>query len=162
MLYLNNILLHIELNPRINLSKATDYAIRTLLISVHFRTLKLTISRIFKFQLHYIKTLTLFYEGGNFVLHPKVIPTTSIWVKLHKNVVRYVLEIYFPSIFQQNQHYQQVTWPPYDVIMEFAINSMVKLSQNQKCCNFVKNWYIRTKFYQEVYFKDCKTSKIKF
>ena len=81
---------------------------------------------------------------------------------VHKNVVRYVLEIYFPIIFQQNQNYQQVTWPPYDVIMEFAINSMVKLSQNQKCCNFVKNWYIRTKFYQEVYFKDCKTSKMKF
>ena len=98
--------------------------------------------------------------GDNFVLHPKVIPITSIWVKLHKNVIRYVLEIYFPSIFQQNQNYQQVTWPPYDVIMEFAINSMVKLSQNQKCCNFVKNWYIRTKFYQEVYFKDCKTSLI--
>ena len=130
MLYLNNILLHIELNPRINLSKATDYAIRTLLISVHFRTLKLTISRIFKFQLHYIKTLTLFYEGGNFVLHPKVIPTTSIWVKLHKKVIRYVLEIYFPSFFQQNLNYQQVMWPPYGVIMEFAINSTVNLPQN--------------------------------
>ena len=73
-----------------------------------------------------------------------------------------MLEIYFPSFCSQNQKYQQVTWPTYDVIMEFAINSMVKLSQNQKCCNFVKNWYIRTKFYQEVYFKDCKTSKMKF
>ena len=73
-----------------------------------------------------------------------------------------MLEIYFPNFFQQNQNFQRVTWPPYDVIMEFAINYMVKLSQNQKCCNYVKNWYIRTKFYQEVYFKDCKTSKMKF
>ena len=96
--------------------------------------------------------------GGNFVLHPRVIPITSIWEKLH--VIRYVLEIYFPSIFQQNHNYQQVTWPPYVVIMEFAINSMVKLSQNQKCCNFVKNWYIRTKFYQEVRFKVCNLSKM--
>ena len=120
------------------------------------------IGKIF-WEIAFFCILTLFEEGGdNFVLHPKVIPITSIWVKLHKNVIRYMLEIYFPSIFQQNQNYQQVTWPPYDVIMEFAINSMVKLSQNQKCCNFVKNWYIRTKFYQEVYLKDCKTSKMKF
>ena len=41
---------------------------------------------------------------NNFVLHPKIIPITSIWVKLHKNFIRYVLEIYFPSIFQQNQN----------------------------------------------------------
>ena len=109
------------------------------------------------------KYLTLFEEGGdNFVLHPKVIPITSFWLKLHKNVIRYVLEIYFLSIFQQNQNYQQVMWPPCDVIMEFAINSMVKLSQNQKCCNFVKNWFIRTKFYQEVHFKDCKWSEMNF
>ena len=74
--------------------------------------------------------------GGNFVLHPKVIPITSIWVKLHKNVIRCVLEIYFPSFFQQNQNYQQVTWTPYGIIMEFTMNSTVKLPQNQKCCNF--------------------------
>ena len=52
----------------------------------------------------------------NFVLHPKVIPITSIWVKLHKNFIMYVLEIYFPSFFQQNQNHQQVTWPPYKLI----------------------------------------------
>ena len=57
MLYLNNILLRIEFNPKVNLSEATDCAIRTLLISVHFRVLKLTICRIFKFQLHYIVIL---------------------------------------------------------------------------------------------------------
>ena len=73
-----------------------------------------------------------FYEGrDNFVLHPKVIPVTSIWVTLHKKVIRYVLEIYFPSFFEQNQNYQQVTWPSYEGIMEFAINSTVKLTQNQ-------------------------------
>ena len=32
----------------------------------------------------------------------------------------------FPSFFQQNQNYQPVTWPPYDVILEFAINSTAK------------------------------------
>ena len=31
-----------------------------------------------------------------FVLHPKVIPITSILAKLHKKVMIYVLEIYFP------------------------------------------------------------------
>ena len=100
--------------------------------------------------------------GDNFVLHPKFIQKSSIWPKLHKNIFRYVLEIYFCNFFQQIQIYQQVTWPPYDVIMEFDINSMVKLSQNQKCCNFVKNWYIRTKFYREVHFKDYKWSKMNF
>ena len=108
------------------------------------------------------QSLTLSYEGDNFVLHQIFSPIISIWVKLHKSVVRYVLEIYFPYFFQQNKKSQQVTWPAYDVIIEFAIISTVKLLQNQKCCNFVKNWYIRTKFYQEVYFKDCKTSKMKF
>ena len=80
-----------------------------------------------------------FIEGDNFVLHPKYIPESSIWLKLHKNVFRYVLEIYFPIFLQQIQIYQQIKWPPYDVIMEYAINSTVKLSQNQKCFNFVKN-----------------------
>ena len=98
--------------------------------------------------------------GDNLVLHPEGITITSIWDKLHENVIRYVLEIYFPSFCSQNQKYQQVTWPTYDVIMEFAINSMVKLSQNQKCCNFVKNWYIWTKSYEEVLSKDFKLSEM--
>ena len=34
-------------------------------------------------------------RGQYFVLRPKFIPITSIWVKLHKNVFIYVLEIYF-------------------------------------------------------------------
>ena len=46
--------------------------------------------------------------------------------------------------------------------MEFALNSMVKLTQNQKCCNFVKNWYLRTKFYQEVHFQDSKSAEMDF
>ena len=37
--------------------------------------------------------------GDNFVVHQKCIPITSIWVKLHKNVIKYVLEIYFPNCF---------------------------------------------------------------
>ena len=57
MLYLNSIFLHIELNPKIDLSEATDCARRTLLIFVHFRILKLTICRIFKFWLHSIEIL---------------------------------------------------------------------------------------------------------
>ena len=84
----------------------------------------------------------------------------SIWVKLHKNVVRYVLEIYFSCFFQENKNSQQVTWPAYDVIFDFAMNSMVKLLQNQKCCNFDKNWYMKTKFYQKVHFKDCNSSEM--
>ena len=99
-------------------------------------------------------------EGDNFVLHKKFFPIISIWVKLHKNVVRYVLEIYFPCFFQENKNSQQVTWPAYDVIFDFAMNSMVKLLQNQKCCNFDKNWYMRTKFYQKVHFKDCNSSEM--
>ena len=50
-------------------------------------------------------------------------------------------KIYFPIFFQQNQNCQQVAWPPYDVIVNFAINSTVKLQQKQKCWNFDKNWY---------------------
>ena len=74
--------------------------------------------------------------GDNFVLHLKVIPKISLWAKLHKDDIRYVLEIYFPSFSQVNQNYQQLY-----VIMEFAINYTFKLPRNQKCCNFVKNWY---------------------
>ena len=76
--------------------------------------------------------------GGDFVLHSKFFLITSIWAKLHENVITYVLKLYFPNFFQQNQNFQQVTWHPYDVIMEFDINSTVKLPQNQNCCNFVK------------------------
>ena len=39
---------------------------------------------------------------------------------------------YFPSFLQQNQNHQQVTWHPYEVIMDLAINSTVKLPRNQK------------------------------
>ena len=100
--------------------------------------------------------------GNNFVLHQKIFSMISIWVKLHKSVVRYVLEIYFPCFFQQNKKSQQVTWPAYDVIMKFAMSLMVKLLQNQKCYNFVKNRYIRTKFYQKVLFKDCNSFDMSF
>ena len=52
----------------------------------------------------------LFYEwGDNFVLHLEIIPRTSIWVKFHKNVTRYVLKIYFPILFQQKKNHQEVT-----------------------------------------------------
>ena len=91
---------------------------------------------IFLQQVRFI--LILFYEGDNFVLNQKVFPIISIWVKLRKNVVRDVLEIYFPSFFPQNKNSQQVTWPAYNVITESAINPTVKLPQIQKCCNFVK------------------------
>ena len=37
--------------------------------------------------------------GVNFVLLPKFITQSSIWVRLHKNVIRYVLEICFPNFF---------------------------------------------------------------
>ena len=47
--------------------------------------------------------------GGSFVLHPEFFLITLIWAKLHENVIRYVLEIYFPNFFQQNQNFQQVT-----------------------------------------------------
>ena len=82
-------------------------------------------------------------------------------MKLHKNVTRFVLEIYCPNYFQQNQNYQ-VTWLPYDVVVEFVINATVKLPKNQKRCNFVKDWYIRTKFYQDILFKDWKLSEMNF
>ena len=72
-------------------------------------------------------SVTLSYEGGQFCPTPKNFPIISIWVKLHKNVVRYVLEIYFPRFFQQNQNYQQVAWPFYDVIIDFASNCTLKL-----------------------------------
>ena len=86
--------------------------------------------------------------GGNFVLHPKVIPITSIWVKLHKNVIRYVLEIINKSR---------------DLPMTSLLNSpSIIWSNSDKIKSAVKNWYIRTKFYQWVNFKDCKTSKMKF
>ena len=52
----------------------------------------------FTFKLFFIFYLI---RGDNFVLHQKIIPITSIWLKLHKNVFRYVLEIYFPNFFNQ-------------------------------------------------------------
>ena len=72
----------------------------------------------------------ILWGRGQFCPTPKFFPVISIWIKLHKCVVRYVLKIYFSCFFQQNKYSQQVTWPVYDVIMEFAINSMVKLLQN--------------------------------
>ena len=54
--------------------------------------------------LNCLKRLTLFYERKEkkvlkVLLHPKVIPITSIWVKIHKIFVSYVLEICFPRLF---------------------------------------------------------------
>ena len=37
------------------------------------------------------------------------------------------------------QNYEEVTWLPYDVNIELAINYKVKLPQNHKYCNFVNN-----------------------
>ena len=44
-----------------------------------------------------------FIRGGNFVPRPKVIVINSIGVKLHKYVIRYVLEIYFPNFFNKTK-----------------------------------------------------------
>ena len=71
------------------------------------------IVRILLFLKHKVTVATyinpILLGGDNFVLHPKFIQITSIWVNLHKNVIRYVLKIYFPDFFEQNQNYQQDT-----------------------------------------------------
>ena len=36
----------------------------------------------------------------------KIIPVTSIELKLHKDAIKNVLEIYFPKIFKHNQNYE--------------------------------------------------------
>ena len=40
-----------------------------------------------------------------------------------------MLEIYFAYFFNKSNH-QKVTWSPYDVIMEFTIDSRVNLPPN--------------------------------
>ena len=52
----------------------------------------------------YFSLLNPIWRGrDNFVQHQKFFPIISIWVKLHKNVVRYVLEIYFSCFFQEKK-----------------------------------------------------------
>ena len=46
---------------------------------------------------------------GDVVLHQNIFPIISILVKLHINVVRHVLEIYFPSFFIKSKNFQQAT-----------------------------------------------------
>ena len=54
-----------------------------------------------------------FMRGRNkCCLHPKVIPITSLWVKLHKNLLRYVLEIYFPSFFNKTRNMNKLCGLP--------------------------------------------------
>ena len=98
--------------------------------------------------------------GDNFVLHSKFFPIISIWAKLHENVIRYVLKIYF-SIFSSTKPKFSTShvislWPHYGICHQ----SHGQTSQKQKCCNF--NWYIRTKFHREVYINDCKWPKLNF
>ena len=83
---------------------------------------------------------------GGLVLPSKALPINSLLVKLHKNAIICVLEIYFTFFFNKTMNYQEVMRSPFDYILEYSTNYVVKLLSNQKYFNVVKNQSLATKF----------------
>ena len=93
----------------------------------------------FKSAKYFVISPILLGGGGQFCPTPKSYSNNFNLGKFTQKCYQILARSYFPNFLQQNQNYQRVTWPPYDVFIDFAINSMVKVQQNQKFCNFVKN-----------------------